>query len=345
MPGPALRLARARPRREDARPPRAALNEHDPHESALSVHPARPSALVALLDVRAEASRGAAERCADALAAGSRAGRLARCVPRETRLELATGVAWFALADAVGRASGPRLERLHRLALLRNETNAAFDGGATTTIGRALAYVAARRGLEQGAFLGALDALDREQHVCTFETRSVLREHARATAGAAARVALACVGWSSERRALLAENAATAAQMLVWWSDVAGELERGRLWIPVEDLAARGVSPADLRARRFGERDARLVAQLCLWARELLVRGWDLATDLGPLRGRAAAAALRLAHARLRAIERAGFDVVTAARRPRRWRSALALVAGLVRRAPPRDLVRPPERS
>lgn len=89
--------------------------------------------------------------------------------------------------------------------------------------------------------------------------------------------------------------------------------------------------------RRCDDAFRDLLADECLWAGDWLDKSWALPRDLGALRGRPAAAFLRAVHGRLRALERADYDSLSAPLRWSRPRTALAILGGLAWSAPPRS--------
>jgi squalene synthase HpnC len=72
----------------------------------------------------------------------------------------------------------------------------------------------------------------------------------------------------------------SALQLINFWQDVALDWDKGRVYIPQEDLARFGVSERDIAAQRAGERWRALMAFECDRARSMLLSGAPLAAQL-----------------------------------------------------------------
>jgi len=108
--------------------------------------------------------------------------------------------------------------------------------------------------------------------------------------------------------------------------DVKSDLERGRIYIPLEDLAACGCSVEDLVAGRMSEPVRRVIEFECHRARELYRR----AAEVRPPDDRRRLLAAEIMRAvyleTLRRIERNGYDVFrTRARVPRPQQALIAV--------------------
>jgi len=68
----------------------------------------------------------------------------------------------------------------------------------------------------------------------------------------------------------------TALQLINFWQDVAIDWQKGRVYIPQEDLARFGVSEADIAAQHAGARWRSLMRFECERARAMLMRGAPL---------------------------------------------------------------------
>ena len=77
----------------------------------------------------------------------------------------------------------------------------------------------------------------------------------------------------------------TALQLANFWQDVSRDLEKGRIYIPLDALAAHGLTEADITGRRFDGRYVSLMKALIARTRELFAAGMPLAERLeGALR-------------------------------------------------------------
>jgi phytoene/squalene synthetase len=68
----------------------------------------------------------------------------------------------------------------------------------------------------------------------------------------------------------------TSLQLINFWQDVAVDWEKGRVYIPAEDMDRFRVTEDDIAKRRADERWAKLMAFECERSRELLTSGAPL---------------------------------------------------------------------
>jgi len=77
-------------------------------------------------------------------------------------------------------------------------------------------------------------------------------------------------------------RSSTALQLANFWQDVSRDLDKDRIYIPLDALAAHGLTEADLFRRRFNERYARLMRELMARTRELFKQGQPLIESIEP---------------------------------------------------------------
>lgn len=164
-------------------------------------------------------------------------------------------------------------------------------------------------------FLRLVEANRRDQRVSRYPTYGDLLEYCTYSANPVGHLVLYLFGYRDPQRQRLADATCTALQLTNFWQDVSVDLEKGRVYIPLEDMERFGYGEEDLRARRHDERFRRLMAFQVARTRELFRQGLGL---IPLVRGRLRVD-LRLFSlgglAVLDAIERADFDVLH--RRPK----------------------------
>src|SRR5207344_1190062 len=105
-------------------------------------------------------------------------------------------------------------------------------------------------------------------------------------------------------RLRLSDHVCTALQLAEHWQDVGEDLGRGRLYLPLEDLARFGVGEDDLRPGPPPESVQRLLAFEVGRARALLADGVPLVASLDGRRRLAVAGYVGGGRAALAAVER-----------------------------------------
>jgi squalene synthase HpnC len=154
-----------------------------------------------------------------------------------------------------------------------------------------------------------------------------LQDYCRRSANPIGRLLLHLFGRTEDRLLLQSDRICTALQLANHWQDLWIDWQKGRVYLPQDELARFGVTEADIAARSVDERWHRLMQFQVARAREMLESGAPLARSL---EGRIALE-LRLIVAGGRCIlgkiERAGGDVFR--HRPRLTaRDWLRLTAG-----------------
>lgn len=252
----------------------------------------------------------AGERCRRFLATRSARWRLAHpFLPRESRDDLVALLAWHRLAHEIAETQDG-FERRRNLDELASELEAVLGERARSPAGIALSFAVRRCGLPEELLRRPFFEWRRAEQLATFETREVLLAHARAVAVPEGRLLLCALGRASPRNEALADALATGIQLASWLVHLKRDLERGRLRIPIEDLARHGVEIGSLRADGPSPGLARAIASEVAWARGFFDKGWPLCRELGSWRGRELAFVLRWHAASLSALEAAGFDAL-----------------------------------
>jgi phytoene/squalene synthetase len=137
---------------------------------------------------------------------------------------------------------------------------------------------------------------------------------------------LIVLGAATPDRMRLADRVCTALQLAEHWQDVGEDLARGRVYLPLEDLARFGVDEDALRTGRRTEGFRRLMAFEVERARELLADGIPLVGSLSGRARLAVAAYVAGGRAALDAVERSGYDVLARSPRAGRGRRAAELL-------------------
>jgi phytoene synthase len=90
------------------------------------------------------------------------------------------------------------------------------------------------------------------------------------------RLVLYLCGYRDEERQSLSDATCTALQLANFWQDVSRDLEKGRIYIPLDAAAAHGLQESDIVGLRFDERYVRLMRDLIDRTRALFAEGMPL---------------------------------------------------------------------
>ncbi len=159
-------------------------------------------------------------------------------------------------------------------------------------------------------FANLLRAFRLDQVKTHYESTAELRAYSEDSANPVGRLVLWVCGYREERLALLSDKICTALQLANFWQDVAEDDDRGRRYLPADQMQRFGATDEQIRARRFSTEFWRLMQSLVEETRAMLREGAplvemvdrELATTLGLF--------VKGGHAILDAIEAQGFDVL-----------------------------------
>ncbi|MGO9151520.1 MAG: squalene synthase HpnC [Acidimicrobiales bacterium] len=239
--------------------------------------------------------------------------RLLAARERESLLAI---YAYARLVDDVGdELEGTTSERLAALDLVEAELDRAFAGTAAHPVFCRLGVAIASCGLDRGPLADLIEANRQDQSVTRYETFDQLLGYCRLSANPVGRLVLAVFGQGGGERDELSDMICTGLQLVEHFQDVAEDAERGRVYLPGEDLdrfsvpraflsggATIGLVPASFR---------RLMAFEVGRARSMLAGGSDLVNQMTAPRAALAIAGFAGGGlAQLAAIEHAGYDVL-----------------------------------
>jgi squalene synthase HpnC len=252
---------------------------------------------------------------------------------RARRADMAAVYAFCRATDDIGDegALGPG-ERIVALDAWEEAVRAAFAGRPDDPLLAPLARAARRRSLELEPFLRLIEANRMDQRRDRWDTFESLRVYCTHSATPVGHMVLQVLGYRDRWRQNMSDAVCMGLQLVNFWQDIARDLaDRGRVYLPQEDMAAFGVTEEDLRLPRARPELRRLVAFEVGRARQLLEQGAPLAHFLP----RAAAfdvTAFTLGGLALcRAIADQGYD--TLRRRPRPGRIGRARIAAAAGRS------------
>ncbi len=257
-----------------------------------------------------------------------------RLLPGRYRQSLTAVYGFARSADDMGDEAPPA-ERLALLDELEADLGRLYrprPGGAgpRLPVVRALAPAVARYAIPAQPFLDLIQANRQDQRVTRYQTFDELLGYCRLSANPVGRIVLHVFGAATPHRERLSDLVCTALQLAEHWQDVAEDLRAGRVYLPGKDLAAYGVTEADLAAPSASPQVRALLAFEVRRAADLLDEG---ARIVGTLRGFARAAVAGYVaggRAALAAITASDCDVLAATPRPRKPRVAAELLRAYV---------------
>jgi squalene synthase HpnC len=240
--------------------------------------------------------------------------------------------AYCRISDDLGDETGNSRHSLALLDVWESELNAMYEGlgvGAVNQVndnckdnrkdvvgdGRhpvfvALADTVREFGIPRHEFADLLTAFRQDQTVARYQTFDDVLGYCRYSANPVGHLVLYLGGYKDAERQRLSDFTCTALQLANFWQDVAVDFEKGRIYLPLDDLRDHGVSEDQIAQRRFTPQFESLMKFEVERAREWFDNGLplvkmvdrELAVDIELF--------TRGGQAILNAIEAQGFDVL-----------------------------------
>ncbi|MGH9699428.1 MAG: squalene synthase HpnC [Candidatus Acidiferrales bacterium] len=178
-------------------------------------------------------------------------------------------------------------------------------------------------------FTNLLRAFRQDQVVARYPTWAGVLDYCVYSANPVGRIVLYLCGHADEERQRLSDFTCTALQLANFWQDVSRDLEKGRIYIPLEALREHGLTEEDIVARRFDPRYASLMRSLLGRTREMFAAGAPLSRTVEPFLRVDLEMFTRGGMAILDAIEAAGYNTLEHRPALGKWMQAKLLARAL----------------
>jgi phytoene synthase len=247
--------------------------------------------------------------------------------PEQRRAIIAVWDFCRAVDDAVDDEPAGSTEAGAAVAFWRAELARCYEAGEPRTPqGQRLQPFVSQFDLPRQAFEDVLDGVAMDLDTVRYQTFEQLFEYCRRVASAVGMICIRIFGCRSERAREYALNLGVALQLTNVLRDVKDDLARGRVYLPLDDLAACGCTVDDLRSAIVTTPVRRLLEFECGRAHDFYRRA-AAAMPREDRRRLVAAEIMRAVYSEtLRRIERSGYDVFAArVRVPRPRQAAIAL--------------------
>jgi squalene synthase HpnC len=173
----------------------------------------------------------------------------------------------------------------------------------------ALAAAIARHRLPFAPFRDLLSAFRQDVTTTRYASFAAVLDYCRRSANPVGRLLLTLYGSASDANLRTSDAICSALQLINFWQDIAADWQRGRVYIPQDDLARFGVSEAQIAGARCDESWRALLAFQTARARAMLESGRALTRELPWRPGLELAGVLAGGHRILDGIDAVGGDV------------------------------------
>lgn len=260
----------------------------------------------------------------------------AMLLPRQRRRHVHAVYALCRLADdivdAPGATTGDVAATRAALAALRSRLTEALAGRPTDDVLAAVAHTVAECGIDPGNFDRFFTAMQADLVVTRYESWSDLRGYMDGSASVIGEMMLPVLGATDPRALDPARRLGEAFQLTNFLRDVGEDLDRGRVYLPAEDLRRFGADPS---RRQVDESWRALMRFQIERNRTLYDQAWPGVGLLPPAAARCVASAHVLYSRILDRIEDNDYDVFSGRARVATWRK-VGIAARTTVLGPPR---------
>jgi squalene synthase HpnC len=201
-------------------------------------------------------------------------------LPKRLHQDFYNVYAFCRWADDLGDEIGDTKESMRLLAWWRTELNAMVAGRASHPVFVALRDTAARHQLPVETFDDLIKAFEQDQTVTRYRNFEELFQYCRYSANPVGRLVLGLCGYRDAARQELSDATCTALQLANFWQDVIVDLEKDRVYLPLDVLHRHGYSVDALVKRRFDDRFRAAMKEAVGVARDLFLKGLPLADQV-----------------------------------------------------------------
>lgn len=194
-------------------------------------------------------------------------------LPRRLRQHVANIYAYCRWADDLADEAGSPQQSLALLDWWERELRACYAGEVRHPVFVALAETVGEFAVPIDPLVDLLVAFRQDQKVVRYETFDDLLGYCRYSANPVGRLVLHLGRCATPDRIRLADRVCTGLQLVNFWQDVAGDYDRGRVYLPQFDCRRFGYGEPDFAARRANDAFRRLMAAEVEQAEGLLRQG------------------------------------------------------------------------
>ncbi|MBB3196407.1 squalene synthase HpnC [Roseateles terrae] len=187
--------------------------------------------------------------------------------------------------DLADEGNATAAERLADLAAFRADLRAVAAGQAPSprwerTVFRALGVALVEHRLPVALLEDLLDAFEQDLVKQSYADRAELLDYCRRSANPVGRLLLHLYGLNDPVALARSDAICSALQLINFWQDFTIDGPRGRVYAPETDLQRHGLQGQQLLALQDSPAARALIADLCGWARALMLEGAPLVFQL-----------------------------------------------------------------
>src|SRR6201997_5662604 len=171
-------------------------------------------------------------------------------LPRRLRQHFFNVYAYCRISDDLGDEVGDQAASLALLDQWQRELDACYEGVPKHPVFVALAETVRQFDIPKHEFSDLLRAFRQDQTITRFETFQDVLAYCKYSANPVGHLVLYLCGYRDAERQNLSDFTCTALQLANFWQDVSVDYEKGRIYLPLEDLGRFGVSEDDIARKQ-----------------------------------------------------------------------------------------------
>jgi squalene synthase HpnC len=180
--------------------------------------------------------------------------------PRRLRQHFYNIYAYCRWADDLADEVRDDQQSLALLTCWEGQLRDCYQGRATHPVFVALAETIAKFNIPVDPFLDLLSAFRQDREVSRYETFEDLLSYCRRSANPVGRLVLYLSGCHAPQRVAPADSICTGLQLANFCQDVAGDWDRGRIYLPQDECRQLGYAEAMFAGRQCNDAFRRLMA-------------------------------------------------------------------------------------
>src|ERR1700684_1886023 len=197
-------------------------------------------------------------------------------LPKELHQHFYNVYAYCRWADDLGDEIRDTNRALELLDWWQGELDACCDDNPSHAVFIALREPILAQDIPKQPFADLLKAFRQDQTVKRYPNWDAVTNYCVYSANPVGRLVLYLCGYRDAERQHLSDATCTALQLANFWQDVSRDLEKGRIYIPLDALAEHGLTEADIVSKKFDQRYVALMKDLVARTRQLFTAGLPL---------------------------------------------------------------------
>jgi len=197
-------------------------------------------------------------------------------LPKRLRQHFYNVYAYCRISDDLGDETGDTSASLQLLDEWEKELDACYKGVPRHPVFVALAGTVRQFNIPKQTFSDLLTAFRQDQRATRFQTFDNRLGYCRYSANPVGHLVLYLGEYRDAERQHLSDFTCTALQLANFWQDVSPDYEKGRIYLPLEDLRNHGVTESDIANQNNSPQFIEMMRFEVQRAREWFDRGLPL---------------------------------------------------------------------